>query len=70
MVWPFRKPLTNVPDDIDEARRVRREVEAQYQRAVNRAPAISQISATLAARRELNHFGDTLQITFTRKQAP
>lgn len=57
----------HVPDDIGEARAMRQEATAEHRRTLLRGFDVSQLSAELAARRELNHFGDSIAITFTRR---
>jgi hypothetical protein len=69
MAWPFTKPTTSVPDDVGEAQQMRREIEAQAEHVVNRAPTVARLTGYLAERRRLNHFGDSIQISFTRRTA-
>lgn len=55
-------------DDIQEARDMREEA-AEDMRAVQRqAPYVSRLTARLIERRALNHFGDDIQITFSRRE--
>lgn len=67
MAWPFSKPTTSVPDDVGEAQQLRREIEAQSEHVAGRAPTIARLTDYLAERRRLNHFGESIQITFTRR---
>lgn len=69
-----RRPLTNtgpveVPDDIDEARALRAQASAAHKSTLIRGFDVSQLTAELAARRQLNHFGEDIAITFTRRTA-
>lgn len=57
----------DVPDDIGEARALRQEASDEHKRTVLRGFDVSQLSAELAARRAMNHFGESIAITFTRR---
>ena len=56
-----------VPDDIAEAQELRAQGELDRRDAITQGFAISQLTSWLTARRELNHFGDQIQITFVPK---
>ena len=58
---------TPLSDDIEEARMMRAEAQREILELRRQAPAVRSLTQTLMRRRQLNHFGDSLQITFTRK---
>ncbi len=65
-----RKPKTEtvvVPDDILEAQSMRAKATRDQQDAENQGPAIARLTSYLLERRTLNHFGESIQITFTRR---
>lgn len=65
-----RKPKTEpieIPDDVTEARVLREQATADHQAATSQAPAIERLTGYLNERRALNHFGESIQITFTRR---
>jgi hypothetical protein len=69
-MWGKKNPPTEpieVPDDVAEAREMRQEATAEHHAVVSQGFAISQLSGWLNERRALNHFGDSIQITFTRR---
>lgn len=60
----FRKKRTPDPQvqaDIDEARKIREQVQAQW-------PAVLEGLEFLSARHQQNGFGDKLQVTFQPKR--
>lgn len=59
----------DVPDDIGEAREVRAQASEAHKNTLLRGFDVSQLTAELAARRQLNHFGEDIAITFTRRTA-
>ncbi len=66
----WRKPKTEpieIPDDLSEARRLREQATAEHREVASQAPAINRLVGYLTERRALNHFGDSIQITFTRR---
>lgn len=68
MVAMFRtKRRTSVPDDIGEARSLRDEADTDLTRVQGQAPYVARLTARLIQRRELNHFGDSIQVTFSPK---
>jgi hypothetical protein len=66
---PKHDTSVQVPDDIHEARAMLAEASDQHKRTLIAGFSISQLTSELAARRELNHFGESIQITFTRRTA-
>lgn len=69
MVWPFTAPhVATVPDDVAEALKQQREAEAELARVTNRNRRIDRLAEYLAERRAQNHFGDSVQITFTPRR--
>lgn len=63
--WPWKKKP--IPSDVDEARRLRVEASEEYRQAVVTGLTVAQITSYLHERRALNHFGESIQITFTRR---
>lgn len=66
-MWFSKRRTPQHPEDIAEARQARQLAEHQLHTISGRGPEISEISAYLAKRRAQNHFGDSIQITFTRR---
>lgn len=65
-----RKPKTepvNIPDDVTQARELRDQATAEHLELASQAPAIERLTGYLTERRALNHFGESIQITFTRR---
>jgi hypothetical protein len=65
-----RKPKTepiDIPDDVGEAREMREQASVDHRELSSQAPAVSRLTGYLLERRALNHFGDSIQITFTRR---
>ncbi len=65
-----RKPKTepiHIPDDVTEARELREQTQAEHRELTSQAPAIDRLTGYLTERRALNHFGESIQITFTRR---
>lgn len=46
---------------------MRAEAREDYQRAVGEWFTVAEVAGYLAERRALNHFGESIQITFTRR---
>lgn len=67
MPWFKKKPPVHVPSDVGEAREMRADAQEEYRTARLRADAVRQLTAELVERRALNHFGESIQITFTRR---
>jgi hypothetical protein len=65
MRWGKKKTLDAINDDIDEARRLREE--ARNQRAELRSD--EGIISAVVQRRQVDPFGEEVQITFTRRTA-
>lgn len=57
----------DVPDDVTEARTLREQALADRHEVTSQQPAITRLTGYLTERRALNHFGESIQITFTRK---
>jgi hypothetical protein len=68
-MWPFKNHASVVPDDVDESRRQRACTEEQLRTVNARAPRVAAMTAYLAERREQNHFGESIQITFVPRRA-
>lgn len=69
-MWRSKNPPTEpveIPDDINEARDLRLQAAMDLEQAKRQAPAIDRLTSYLRARREQNHFGDAIQITYTRR---
>lgn len=65
-----RKPKTEpieIPDDVTEAREMRTRAIEEHREAHSQAPTIDRLTGYLNERRALNHFGESIQITFTRR---
>lgn len=60
-----RKPECS---DIEEAREMREEAAQDMREVQRQAPYVARLTARLIERRALNHFGDDIQITFTRRE--
>lgn len=68
-MWPFKKPGPAVSDDLAEARAQRARAEQELESVNERAPRVAAMTTYLAERRAANHFGESIQITFTRRNA-
>lgn len=67
-MWPFqKKPPTTVPDDVAEAQQLRTEATEQHRELQEQGREVSRLTSKLVERRALNHFGESIQITFTRR---
>ena len=55
-------------DDIAEAQQMREEAAEDLRQAQRQAPYVARLTAALIERRALNHFGDDIQITFSRRE--
>lgn len=65
-----RKPKTEpieIPDDVGQARELRANATAEHREVQSQTPAIDRLTGYLNERRALNHFGESIQITFTRR---
>ncbi len=58
---------TAVPDDVDEAIAHREEAQSELEELRTQGNRVNQLTSKLAERRALNHFGDSIQISFTRR---
>lgn len=56
-----------VPDDVNEARQLRERAVADRHEVNSQQPSINRLTGYLTERRALNHFGESIQITFTRR---
>lgn len=66
-MWPFKPRTSQVPNDVHEAQALRKTATAQLAAIERRTPTVNQLGQYLAERREQNHFGESIQITFTRR---
>lgn len=62
-----KKPRVEATADVDEARELRADAEQVTRTARLRNDAIQRLTSDLVERRALNHFGDSITITFTRR---
>lgn len=65
-----RKPKTepvSIPDDILEAQSMRAKAGREQAELEDQAPSITRLTTYLSERRALNHFGESIEITFTRR---
>jgi hypothetical protein len=60
------QPVTHT-DDIEQAKRIRAEASREYRDVVRQGFAVTALASNLVERRALNHFGESIQITFTRR---
>lgn len=67
MMWPFKARPSQVPNDVLEAQELRKTATDQLAAVQRRTNTVNQIGQYLAERREQNHFGESIQITFTRR---
>lgn len=56
-----------IPDDIHEAKSMSAKASEDLRELENQGPAITRLTSYLSERRQLNHFGESIQITFTRR---
>jgi hypothetical protein len=66
MIWWKNRP-NQVPDDLDEAKEIRREASREIAELQAQAPFVKSMTQNLLARRAANHFGDSIQVTFVRR---
>lgn len=57
----------DVPDDLGEAQEMRDEAAQDLQALKRQAPAIARMTGYLNGRRDTNHFGESIQITYVRR---
>lgn len=65
-----KKPKTEsieIPDDIHEAKSMRARATEDMRELEDQAAGITRLTSYLSERRQLNHFGESIQITFTRR---
>jgi uncharacterized protein YggE len=55
------------PEDVDEAVEMRNEAKASLENAQRKDSYVSGLASRLIERRDLNGFGDQIQITYTRR---
>jgi len=65
--WPFKRSDHAEAADVAQARKLREEASEKRREALLRGFEVSQLTAYLSERRALNHFGDAIQISFTRR---
>lgn len=58
-----RTPVV-VPDDTGEAQQIRQQTRAEMVELLGQAPEVESMLRKLARRREVNHFGRDLSVTF------
>lgn len=63
---PPTEPVA-IPDDIAEAQTMRARAQRDHHEIESQGPAVTRLTRYLSARRELNHFGESIQITYTRR---
>lgn len=63
----FKKHPPVVENDIDEARKLREDAVKERKAAQLQGSELARIASYFAARSDLNHFGDAISISFTRK---
>jgi len=68
MKWN-RTKTSKVIEDIKEAQQMREESDASLKELQNQDSLVTTLTARLRDRREVNGFGDDVQITFTRRHA-
>lgn len=59
-------PVTHV-DDVAQAKQLRAQASREYRDVVKQGFAVTQLASALVERRALNGFGESIQITFTRR---
>lgn len=67
----WKKRLTgsiDVPDDLGQAQEMRDEAAQDLRDLERQAPAINRMTGYINGRRQTNHFGETIQITFYRRK--
>lgn len=63
---PTTEPIC-IPDDIGEAQSMRARAAEDHRELQIQAPGITRLTNYLSERRALNHFGESIEITFTRR---
>lgn len=67
--WKRKQERDEVREaDIELARRELAKAQSDQQDVVSRAPIVASLSAYLAERRELNHFGEALSDSITPRR--
>lgn len=70
MMWPFkRKPSPVVEDDIEEARALQDEAKQEMYELSTQGVEVRNLVYRLARRRDQNHFGDELTVSFRPRGA-
>ena len=54
-------------DDIEHARELRAQAKQELSDLKDQAPAVDNLTQRLLLRRAMNHFGDSIEITFKRR---
>jgi len=67
MLWRKKKPPVQVPSDIEDARGLKSQQTGEIRQVAARQSYIDGLTQALIERRERNHFGDQIQISFTRE---
>ncbi len=60
------EPVTHI-DDVAHAQQLRAEASREYKDVVRQGFVVTQLASRLVERRALNGFGESIQITFTRR---
>lgn len=65
-MWPFKKkvPPVEMVDDLDEAQEIRDEAQREMFELNTQKNEVRNLVYRLARRREKNHFGDELTVSF------
>ena len=69
-MWPFkRKPTPPVEDDIDQARALQDEAKQEMYELSTQGVEVRNLVYRLTRRRDQNHFGDELTVSFRPRGA-
>lgn len=66
-MWPRKRKTVIVPDDTGQAQEYREEARRELAELRAQSAEVDSITRKLQRRREQNHFGRDIQITFTRR---
>lgn len=69
-MWPKKhKTPSATKKDVGEARSMRSEAKADLKEVQRKDTYVTGLASRLVERRDLNGFGDQIQITYTRRNA-
>lgn len=68
IMWRRKRKPVEVPDDTGEAQAIRLETETELHYLKLQSPEVESIRRRLARRREQNHFGEELSVTFRPRE--